>query len=175
MSPDPGRAVIQSRPWSQCAASVVGSGAGAAHIAAGPGRTQCPPAPTHPPSGHLQHIQPWSGVASGAGLLGPPPGLLPEGVSRLCGPEMPPQLDPPSCSWHEHEPRLQAEEDLGQSEDRQVFHPGGELDCWAAGWPWPTLGRSSPNASVSPSSTRWTQQGIFATTGQPCEGQPIAP
>lgn len=107
--------------------------------------------------------------------LQPPSGhtkaTLPMGLPRL---KEPAQLYLPSSSWHEHEPCLQAEEDLGQSENSQILHSGGKRGCWPKGCGHliPEYGYS--NVSLSPSSTRWTQQGTSATIGQPCVGQPTA-
>lgn len=78
------------------------------------------------------------------------------------------------CSWHEHEPCVQAEEDLEQSEDSQAVHPRDKHGCWQPGEAGLPQGQC-PAASLSPSSTRWIQPGISATTGQPCEGPPTTP
>lgn len=91
------------------------------------------------------------------------------GLSRL---EEPAQLYLPSSSRHEHESCLQAEEDLGQSENSQVLYSGGKRDCWSKGCGHLAPKYSYSNVSLSPSSTRWTQRGISATIGQLCVGQP---
>lgn len=93
------------------------------------------------------------------------------GLSRL---EEPAQLYLPSSSRYEHEPCLQAEEDLGQSENSQVLHSGGKRGCWSKGCGHLAPEYSYSNVSLSPSSTRWTQRGISATIGQLCVGQPTA-
>lgn len=93
------------------------------------------------------------------------------GLSRLVEPT---QLSLPSSSRHEHEPCVQAEEDVGQSKNSQVLHSGGKQDCWFTGCGHLAPEWSYSNVSLSPSSTRWTQQGISATTGQLCVGRPTA-
>lgn len=47
-------------------------------------------------------------------------------------------------------------------------------DCWFMGCGHLAPEWSYSNVSLSPSSTRWTQQGISATTGQLCVGRPTA-
>lgn len=92
-------------------------------------------------------------------------------LSRL---KEPAQLDLPSSSRHEYEPCLQAEEDLGQSENSQVLHSGGKRGCWSKGCGHLVPEYNYSNVFLSPYSTRWTQRGISATIGQPCVGQPTA-
>lgn len=91
------------------------------------------------------------------------------GLSRLEGPS---QLCTPSSSRHEHEPCLQAEEDLGQSENSQVLHPRGKHGFYPKGCGQPVPEYCCSHAPPpSPPSTRWTPRGISATIGQPCVGQ----
>lgn len=87
-------------------------------------------------------------------------------------------IRPLCCSWYEHESCVSPEEDLGQSEDCQVFHFRGKMV---------TLTRSIKNCQSREddwrcvyvlmslrNSIRWILRGTFTTTGQPWGGQHTA-